>query len=446
MKRSIVSSLLVGAFLVAGTLTGVSQTEPENTFWFWKLGHMDGPHVSSKALGISRDGKVAVGATDVVSFIHAWRCDIDWAISTDEGVPPLYNELQVQEDLGAVEPSQPSAAFAASDMTGTPVIPQDIESLPTDWYGSLPVGTITVGSVSYGAQWFQTNDFGLAYFGIPDFGGGISAMAVMDVSKDGTVLVGYGNNKRGQVAFRYDRKVLEAPLVVLTIQDPVTSQTLQSSSAQAVSEDGLIIAGYGASKRGNRAFVTAWDGEDLTWVTAVLPMLAGGSFAEAYAMTPDGAVIAGRSGSSKGPQACLWFKDENEQGDLIWVIKGLGGLSKKKLNSVANGVAYRPGCIAGELIVVGKSQTILYPEEAFIWSGNPVLTDDGIGYMYDVEYILTKTVGEASGFGSDWILNEATGISADGSRIVGWGVNPEGGIEAWLITGFPSELVLVDDH
>jgi hypothetical protein len=32
-------------------------------FYFWKLGHMDGPHDSSKALGISRDGKVAVGST-----------------------------------------------------------------------------------------------------------------------------------------------------------------------------------------------------------------------------------------------------------------------------------------------------------------------------------------------------------------------------------------------
>jgi hypothetical protein len=36
-----------------------------------------------------------------------------------------------------------------------------------------------------------------------------------------------------------------------------------------------------------------------------------------------------------------------------------------------------------------------------------------------------------------WVLNEATGVSDDGSRIVGWGINPEGGVEAWLVTGFP---------
>jgi hypothetical protein len=67
------------------------------------------------------------------------------------------------------------------------------------------------------------------------------------------------------------------------------------------------------------------------------------------------------------------------------------------------------------------------------------------GYIYDMEYILTKTgVGEASGMGSEWILNQATGIAIydDGtSRIVGWGTNPEGGIEAWLVTGFPFEAL-----
>jgi hypothetical protein len=60
--------------------------------------------------------------------------------------------------------------------------------------------------------------------------------------------------------------------------------------------------------------------------------------------------------------------------------------------------------------------------------------------MYDLEYILTKTgAGAASSFGSRWILNEATGVSALGDRIVGWGTNPEGGIEAWVVTGYPLE-------
>ncbi len=104
----------------------------------------------------------------------------------------------------------------------------------------------------------------------------------------------------------------------------------------------------------------------------------------------------------------------------VWVVKGLGGLSKKKYDSVATGIVYRPGSTAGDLMVVGTSQTILYPSEAFVWTGNPVLEPDGpytlpdgteneyIGYMYDLEKILIKTgAGEASSMGSAWILNEA---------------------------------------
>src|SRR5210317_746807 len=92
-------------------------------FYFWRWGHMDGPHDSSKALGISRDGFTAVGSTVVVDFQRAWRSDIDWAINTNldgDTIPPLYNELQVQEDIGKIAPSRPSAAFAASNMTDVP--------------------------------------------------------------------------------------------------------------------------------------------------------------------------------------------------------------------------------------------------------------------------------------------------------------------------------------
>jgi uncharacterized membrane protein len=437
MNSNLLSSSIVGACLTAGTLLSSAQdnTEP---FYFWRLGHMDGPHVLSKALGISRDGKVAVGVTDVVSFMHAWRCDIDWALSTEsDGIPPLYHELMVQEDIGAVAPSGFSAAYAASNMTSSPAY--DLSNGQIEWGGSLPVGTLTIGKVSYGAQWVELEG-AVGYVGIPDFGGGLADMQSKDVSSDGTVMVGFGNNKRGQIGFRADlTDPLQPVLRTLSITDPLTGQTLQSSSAEALSADGTIIAGFGATKTGNRAFVTTGDflPDPPTLESTILPILLGGMFAEAYTMTPDGAVIAGRSDSPKGPQACIWFK--NDSG--VWVIKGLGGLSKRKLNSVAKGVAYRPGSPVGELIVVGKSATIQEPEEAFVWTGNPDVEE--AGYIYTLEYILIHTgAGEDSLMGSRWVLKDATGISADGTRIVGWGVNPEGGVEAYLVNGFPfGELI-----
>jgi len=429
-------------------LVGASAWAQDDPLYFWRWGHMEGPHDSSLALGISRDGRTAVGSTVVVDFTRAWRSDIDWAIATDDGVPPLFNELKVQEDVGIIAPSRPSAAYAASDMLMEPS-GYDLPNLNLDWGGSTVVGNYTLGTVSYGIQWLlpvlDSVDEG-DYVAIPDFGGGLSDMKGTDVTTDGLVMVGYGTVKKGQRAFHADMTDPLLPVVKqLTITDSVyTAQTLKWSRAEAVSASTdtvsgyLTIAGYGGTKTGNRAFVTKVldaSTDPITLESVVLPLLGGGKWNEAYAMTPDGAVIAGRSESSKGPQACIWFVDETT-GE--WVVKGLGGLSKKKFDSVATGIAYKVGSDAGDLMVVGRSQSILYASEAFVWTGNPVVEDDGIGYMYDLEYILIKTgAAEISLMGSMWIMNEATGVSAAGDRIVGWGVNPEGGIEAWVVTGYP---------
>jgi hypothetical protein len=101
--------------------------------------------------------------------------------------------------------------------------------------------------------------------------------------------------------------------------------------------------------------------DPITLLSVVLPNIAGGKFAEAYAMTPDGAIIAGRCGSSRGPQACIWFYDDIT---ATWVVKGLGGLSKRSYDAVATGIAYRLGAEDGDLIVVGYSKSILCPAEA----------------------------------------------------------------------------------
>jgi hypothetical protein len=277
-----------------------------------------------------------------------------------------------------------------------------------------------------------------------------------------------------------DENLVPIP-VQLTITDMFyTEQTLHTSSAQAVSSDGTIIAGYGGTQTGNKAFVTTFLGIDGTTGEAilesyVLPAIAGGQWSEAYALTvtDEGVIyIAGRSDSPKGTQACIWFPgDDPATPDVveIWVVKGIGGLSKKTYNSMATGIVYRPGSLAGDLMVVGNSKSILYDSEAFVWTGNPVLEPDGpytlpdgtlsdyIGYMYDLEKILIKTgAAESSGMGSAWILNEATGVALSdvtnagdngpSARIVGWGTNPEGGGEAWLVTNFPyDDLVFIKE-
>jgi uncharacterized membrane protein len=288
------------------------------------------------------------------------------------------------------------------------------------------------------------------YIEIPDIGGGISDMRIMDVSSDGSIVAGTGNNKKGPIAFWAD--VTDPLLVVvktLTIQDSVTFKSLQTSKVEAISADGKKIVGYGSLPIGNRAFIsTVVDGltDPITLNSTILPIYGGGRFAEAYALAEMGNgnfVVAGRCDSPQGAQACIWFKDALG----VWVVKPLGALAHQVVESTATGIAYRPGSLVGELMVVGYSRTNLYASEAFVWTGNPVLEDDLVGYFYDLEYILTKTgVGEFSGMGSDWVLTQATGVSLLGDRIVGWGVNPEGGIEAYVVTGYPyDELVFTHD-
>jgi uncharacterized membrane protein len=429
----------------------------DDDFFFWRWGHMDGPHVSSKALGISRDGKTVVGTALVVDFERAWRSDVDWAIGTGDALPPLYNELQVQEDVGIIHPSLPSAAYAASNMETTPCELYDKTELVLDWCGSTVVGTCKAEKNSYGVQWLlpvlDSVEIETDYIEIPDIGGGISDMRIMDVSSDGTIIAGTGHNKRGPIAFWAN--VTDPSLLVvktLTIADPSGKQ-LQTSKAEAISADGMTIVGYGSLNTGNRAFIsTVVDGTTtpITLQSTILPIFGGGRYAEAYALseTEDGNfVIAGRCDSPQGPQACIWFKDPESlyPETAPWVVKPLGALAHQVVDSTATGIAIRPNSTVGELMVVGYSRTNLYASEAFVWTGNPVLVDDLVGYFYDLEYILTKTgQGELSGMGSDWVLTQATGVSALGDRIVGWGVNPEGGIEAFVITGYPYDMPYFD--
>ncbi len=92
---------------------------------------------------------MAVGSTVVVDFTKAWRIDIDWAIATDDGVPPLYNELQVQEKASA---GRGRLRGLGHDLDRPDRLrqgwPQNL-----DWCGSTPVGTLTPGTVSYAVQW-----------------------------------------------------------------------------------------------------------------------------------------------------------------------------------------------------------------------------------------------------------------------------------------------------
>jgi uncharacterized membrane protein len=98
---------------------------------------------------------------------------------------------------------------------------------------------------------------------------------------------------------------------------------------------------------------------------------------------------------------------------------GLGDLAGGSFTSSALDVS------ANGLRVVGYGTTAV-GEEAMIW--NPTL--GGMNRLFNV------LVAQGATGLTGWRLSRATGISDDGSVIVGYGLNALGQTEAWMVTGF----------
>ena len=131
-------------------------------------------------------------------------------------------------------------------------------------------------------------------------------------------------------------------------------------------------------------------------------MVAIGVEGSAHGVSADGSTIVGKSGD----YAFRWTIDGGKQ--------VLGDLPGGAVSSYASGVS------ADGSTVVGWSQSSL-GEEGFIWdelNGMRPLRDELSGAGIDM---------------SGWTLQGARGVSDDGNTIVGFGLNPDGNQEAWIV-------------
>jgi probable HAF family extracellular repeat protein len=182
------------------------------------------------------------------------------------------------------------------------------------------------------------------------------------------------------------------------------------SSAFAVSADGAVIVGrsgvIGSEEGGTEA--VRWVGGGLEG----LGDLPGGRFNSfATAVSSDGAVVVGASESAEGgstrTEAFRWTETGGMQG-LGLLVSGPSATTAQGVSTDGNRV-------------VGVSQSSLSGEDAFFWS-----PEHGMRALQDV---LEQDFGLDFG---GWVLSSATQISADGSTIVGRGLNPLGSVEAWV--------------
>jgi probable HAF family extracellular repeat protein len=273
-------------------------------------------------------------------------------------------------------------------------------------YGNVIVG---VGTSASGSEAFRS--VGGSMTGLGDLPGGTFSSEALDVSNNGLVIVGSGTSASGQEAFRWENGV------IVGLGD-LTGGSF-GSVARGVSANGGVIVGEAQSASGTEAF--RWENGVMTG----LGDLPGGNFqSSAYDVSADGSVIVG-SGQRLYPYG-------NRDEAFRWkagVMTGLGTLSSA--GSFAKAVSGDGSVIVGS-VGTGINGT------AFIW-------DEEHG-MRDLETVVIAALG--SQLGIDFIyyskLLEATGISDDGSTIVGWGENSYGRGEAWIfVIPEPASGVLV---
>ena len=330
---------------------------------------------------------------------------------------------------------------------------QGLGDLPGGYYESYALGISADGSVVVGHSWSVSSrpeafrwTQGTGMVGLGGFSSGLSSSA-RGVSADGAVVVGWGDCGSGSRAFRWTQGTGMVDLGCLTGGT--------GSSAYGVSADGEVVVGSSGSASGSQVF---------RWTQGAgmvgLGYLPGWNQSNAMAVSADGAVVVGYDVAWPERQAVRWTQSTG--------MVGLGYLSSGYLWSAASaasadgsivvgasccaqgsseafrwtenarmlGLGFLPGKQASQAcgvsgdgsVIVGESHRIDpdqddYDYEAFLWT--PV---DG---MRDLRDLLVTTCGlDVTG----WRLTAATGISADGLTITGYGSNPRGDVEGWIAT------------
>jgi probable HAF family extracellular repeat protein len=264
-----------------------------------------------------------------------------------------------------------------------------------------------------------------------------------DVSSDGSVIVGGGNGYYSSVALKweagasiglgaadgaqatgvsadgtktafYERDGGNTWAYLHTPEHPYVSLgylgSMWVASTAGVSGDGSVVVGKSLSDRatgGPSGF--GWS-EAFRWdsVNGIQPLgdLPGGDFASsAVDVSFDGSTIVGTGVSAQGEEAFLWTAS---------AMTGLGDLPGGAFKSNAL-------TVSADGTIVGGSSESASGTEAFLWR-----EDTG---MQSLWLVLTTMGVDLSGWQS---LDMVTGISDDGTRVVGTGTNALGYTEGFL--------------
>ncbi len=351
---------------------------------FQRLGDLPGGVFLSGAIAISEDAAVAVAGT---------------SLSADgpTGEAFRWTEATGIQGLGDLSGGNFfSAAFGIS-ADGSIVVGSSISAAST--FAQPPQGQTEA------FRW--TAETGIV--GLGDLEGGEFSSFGFNISGDGSVIVGDSDSTFGRQAFRWTEETGMQGLGDLEGGE-------FSSVASSVSADGTVIVGSGTQDLGTEAF--QWTEE--TGLVGLGDLPGGNFFSRASNVSSDGLVVVGRSASTNSNLEGFPITDQTGTEAFRWTaetgMQGLGDLPGGNFFS-------RAFAVSGDgSVVIGLSESAL-GQEAFIW--------DNINGMRSLTDVLINEFGLDL---SDWTNLVARDISDDGLSLTGFGVNPDGRTEAWVVS------------
>ena len=239
------------------------------------LGDLAGGNDNSVATGVSANGSVVVGCSNIGSGTYDYEA-FRWENGAMIGISDL-----------------PEGIFRS--------VAYDVSA-----DGSIVVG---YGYSASGREAFRWEDGVMT--GLGDLSGGGFQSSAGGVSNDGSVVVGLSNSALGEEAFRWENGVMTG------LGDLDGGGFF--SAGWGVSADGSVVVGYSKSDSGSEAF--RW--KDLNGNGIVdldekldnhpefgLGDLPGGDFySEAWGVSADGLVVVGQGYSASGSEAFIWNQD-----------------------------------------------------------------------------------------------------------------------------------------
>ncbi len=226
------------------------------------LGNLGGTRTAGTAFGITPDGSVIVGFASTADFqLQAFRWTAEAGI---QALGAFENQMQsVARAVNADGSVIVGSASIGSPLGSTPVrwnngVIENLESLVPNALGSAldltPDASVVVGqSNSRAVRWSET---GIENLGIYPGGNAGTLYSAHAVSADGDTIVGLADFNATQgtgSAFIWDPvNGIRDLNRVLHDQYGLDLQGMFLYDARAISDDGLVIAGYGFDDRGEQ--------------------------------------------------------------------------------------------------------------------------------------------------------------------------------------------------